>query len=125
MGGYCGYLATMAGLAGGSDAAYIHEEKFGITDIMHDLVRYLCTTPGAIFSHFFKRNFLRREIRPKIIRWYHFWPIILTETDIENRRLQEVLKSKIDRGKIERGLILRNEKANDEYTTDFLTRLVS
>ena len=35
---------------------------------------------------------------------------------------QEVLKSKIDRGKIERGLILRNEKANDEYTTEFLTR---
>jgi hypothetical protein len=32
------------------------------------------------------------------------------------------LKSKIDRGKIERGLILRNEKANDEYTTEFLTR---
>ena len=25
MGGYCGYLATMAGLAGGSDMAYIHE----------------------------------------------------------------------------------------------------
>ena len=25
MGGFCGYLATMAGLAGGSDAAYIHE----------------------------------------------------------------------------------------------------
>jgi 6-phosphofructokinase len=38
MGGYCGYLATMAGLAGGSDAAYIHEEKFGVKDIMHDLV---------------------------------------------------------------------------------------
>jgi len=73
MGGYCGYLATMAGLAGGSDAAYIHEEKFGVKDIMHDL---------------------------------------------------EVLKSKIDLGKIERGLILRNEKANDQYSTDFLTRYI-
>ena len=31
---YCGYLATMAGLAGGADAAYIHEEKFGIKDLM-------------------------------------------------------------------------------------------
>jgi 6-phosphofructokinase 1 len=41
MGGFCGYLATMAGLAGGSDAAYIHEEKFGVKDIMHDLVRPL------------------------------------------------------------------------------------
>ena len=30
MGGYCGYLATMAGMAGGADAAYINEEKFGI-----------------------------------------------------------------------------------------------
>ena len=37
MGGYCGYLATMAGLAGGSDAAYIHEESFGIKDLMDDL----------------------------------------------------------------------------------------
>ena len=38
MGGYCGYLATMAGLAGGSDAAYIHEEKFGVKEVMRDLV---------------------------------------------------------------------------------------
>lgn len=30
MDGYCGYLATVAGLAGGSDAAYIYEEKFSI-----------------------------------------------------------------------------------------------
>ena len=30
MGGYCGYLATLAGLAGGADAAYIFEEKFNI-----------------------------------------------------------------------------------------------
>ena len=37
MGGYCGYLATMAGLAGGADAAYIFEEMFGIKDLQ---VRY-------------------------------------------------------------------------------------
>jgi len=37
MGGYSGYLATMAGLAGGADAAYIHEEKFGIQELMKDL----------------------------------------------------------------------------------------
>ena len=30
MGGYSGYLATLAGLAGGADAAYIHEDPFGI-----------------------------------------------------------------------------------------------
>ena len=33
MGGYCGYLATMAGLSGGADAAYIYEEKFTIADL--------------------------------------------------------------------------------------------
>lgn len=33
MGGYCGYLATMAGLAGGADAAYIFEENITITDL--------------------------------------------------------------------------------------------
>lgn len=35
----------------------------------------------------------------------------------------EILKSKIERGKIQRGLILNNEKANHEYTTQFLSRL--
>ena len=64
MGGYCGYLATMAGLAGGADAAYIKEEPIGIRDLM-----------------------------------------------------------KLDAGKVERGLILRNEKCNDNYSTDFLYRL--
>lgn len=33
MGGYCGYLATMAGLAAGADVAYIFEEKFSIRDL--------------------------------------------------------------------------------------------
>ena len=69
MGGYCGYLATMAGLAGGCDAAYIHEEHFGIRDLLKDL---------------------------------------------------DILQNKINKGNIERGLILRNEKANAHYTTDFL-----
>ena len=38
MGGYCGYLATMAGLAAGADAAYIYEEKFSIKDLEVSLV---------------------------------------------------------------------------------------
>ena len=71
MGGYCGYLATMAGLAGGCDNAYIHEEKFKMPDLLRDMDR---------------------------------------------------MKLKMTEGKIERGLILRNEKANDNYTTDFLYR---
>jgi len=37
MGGYCGYLATLAGMAGGADAAYINEEKFGIKELTKDL----------------------------------------------------------------------------------------
>nr|XP_012149350.1 PREDICTED: ATP-dependent 6-phosphofructokinase isoform X2 [Megachile rotundata] len=38
MGGFCGYLATVAGLAGGADAAYIFEEKFNIKDINQDVI---------------------------------------------------------------------------------------
>lgn len=71
MGGYCGYLATVAGLAGGSDAAYIYEEKFSIKDL---------------------------------------------QTDVYN------LASKMAEG-VQRGLILRNEKASDNYNTDFISRL--
>lgn len=37
MGGYCGYLATLAGLAGGADAAYIYEEEFKIEDLQKDV----------------------------------------------------------------------------------------
>ena len=37
MGGYCGYLSTMAGLAGGADAAYIFEEPFTIKDLTGDV----------------------------------------------------------------------------------------
>ena len=33
MGGYCGYLATMAGIAAGADAAYIFEEKVTISHL--------------------------------------------------------------------------------------------
>ena len=65
MGGYCGYLATLAGLAGGADAAYIFEEKFSIKDLQQDV--------------------------------YH-------------------MASKMADG-VQRGLILRNEKANDNYYT--------
>ncbi|XP_057328970.1 ATP-dependent 6-phosphofructokinase isoform X5 [Microplitis mediator] len=38
MGGFCGYLATLAGLAGGADAAYIFEEKFNIKDLNQDVI---------------------------------------------------------------------------------------
>uniref|UniRef100_A0A240PMF4 ATP-dependent 6-phosphofructokinase n=1 Tax=Anopheles atroparvus TaxID=41427 RepID=A0A240PMF4_ANOAO len=73
MGGYCGYLATVAGLAGGADAAYIYEEKFTIKDLQQDV--------------------------------YH-------------------MASKMSEG-VQRGLILRNEKASDNYNTEFIYRLYS
>jgi len=37
MGGYCGYLASMAALSGGADVAYINEEKFGIKEMSRDM----------------------------------------------------------------------------------------
>ncbi|XP_065346030.1 ATP-dependent 6-phosphofructokinase isoform X3 [Cloeon dipterum] len=73
MGGYCGYLATVAGLAGGADAAYIYEEKFGIKDLQLDVAH---------------------------------------------------MAAKMAEG-VQRGLILRNEKASDNYSTDFIHRLYS
>lgn len=73
MGGYCGYLATLAGLAGGADAAYIYEEKFSIKDLQQDV--------------------------------YH-------------------MASKMADG-VQRGLILRNEKASENYNTEFIYRLYS
>ncbi|XP_064110853.1 ATP-dependent 6-phosphofructokinase-like isoform X3 [Macrobrachium nipponense] len=73
MGGYCGYLATLAGLAGGADAAYIYEEQFGIQELQLDV--------------------------------YH-------------------MAAKMAEG-VQRGLVLRNENANDNYTTDFIFKLYS
>ncbi|XP_017891872.1 ATP-dependent 6-phosphofructokinase isoform X1 [Ceratina calcarata] len=73
MGGFCGYLATVAGLAGGADAAYIFEEKFNIKDLNQDVI---------------------------------------------------AMAAKMSEG-VQRGLILRNENANLNYTTDFMQRLFS
>ncbi|XP_014473680.1 PREDICTED: ATP-dependent 6-phosphofructokinase isoform X3 [Dinoponera quadriceps] len=73
MGGFCGYLATVAGLAGGADAAYIFEEKFNIKDLNQDVI---------------------------------------------------AMAAKMSEG-VQRGLILRNENANQNYNTDFMQRLFS
>ncbi|KAL6119730.1 pfkm [Pungitius sinensis] len=73
MGGYCGYLATMAGLAAGADAAYIYEEKFGIRDL-----------------------------------------------EVNVQHLVNKMKTTV-----KRGLILRNENSNANYTTDFIFNLYS
>ncbi|KAF5928003.1 hypothetical protein HPG69_014161 [Diceros bicornis minor] len=73
MGGYCGYLANMGGLAAGADAAYIFEEPFDIRDL---------------------------------------------QANVEH--LTEKMKTSI-----QRGLVLRNESCNENYTTDFIYQLYS
>ncbi|XP_019943211.1 ATP-dependent 6-phosphofructokinase, platelet type isoform X1 [Paralichthys olivaceus] len=73
MGGYCGYLASVGGLAAGADAAYIYEEPFDIRDL---------------------------------------------QANVEH--LTEKMK-----GSIQRGLVLRNENSNENYTTDFIYQLYS
>uniref|UniRef100_A0A8D1M053 6-phosphofructokinase n=1 Tax=Sus scrofa TaxID=9823 RepID=A0A8D1M053_PIG len=73
MGGYCGYLATVTGIAVGADAAYVFEDPFNIQDLK------------ANVEH-------------------------MTE------------KMKTD---IQRGLVLRNEKCHEYYTTEFLYNLYS
>uniref|UniRef100_A0A8D2PW03 Phosphofructokinase, muscle n=1 Tax=Zosterops lateralis melanops TaxID=1220523 RepID=A0A8D2PW03_ZOSLA len=73
MGGFCGYLATMAGMAAGADAAYIYEEPFTSRDLQ------------ANVDH-----------------------------------LIEKMKTTV-----KRGLVLRNECCNENYTTDFIYNLYS
>ena len=36
-GAYCGYLPTLAGIAGGADQAYINEEQFTLHDLQEDV----------------------------------------------------------------------------------------
>lgn len=63
MGGYCGYLATMAGLAAGADAAYIFEEKFTIRDLEVKLQLFTCNVLSTsvllseenLYNLFFKK----------------------------------------------------------------------
>uniref|UniRef100_A0A3B5A533 6-phosphofructokinase n=1 Tax=Stegastes partitus TaxID=144197 RepID=A0A3B5A533_9TELE len=73
MGGYCGYLATVGGLAAGADTVYIYEEAFDIRDL---------------------------------------------QANVEH--LTQKMKTSI-----QRGLVLRNENCNENFTTDFIYQLYS
>ncbi|XP_004078789.2 ATP-dependent 6-phosphofructokinase, platelet type isoform X7 [Oryzias latipes] len=73
MGGYCGYLATVGGLAAGADTVYIYEEAFDIRDL---------------------------------------------QANVEH--LTQKMKTTI-----QRGLVLRNENCNENFTTDFIYQLYS
>ena len=72
MGGYCGYLASLSGLAAGADQSYIFEEPFTIHDLCDDI------------------HHLRQKMR----------------------------------GDLKRGILIRNENANEHYSTDFLLNLL-
>lgn len=72
MGGYCGYLANMAALAGGADAAYIFEEKFTIATLQKDVTCMI----GKFLDG------------------------------------------------LQRGMLIRNENCNSNFTTDFLCKLL-
>ncbi|XP_037642710.1 ATP-dependent 6-phosphofructokinase, platelet type-like isoform X5 [Sebastes umbrosus] len=71
MGGYCGYLATVGGLAAGADTVYIYEEPFNIRDL---------------------------------------------QANVEH--LTQKMKTSI-----QRGMVLRNENSNENFTTDFIYQL--
>ncbi|XP_034743556.1 ATP-dependent 6-phosphofructokinase, platelet type-like isoform X3 [Etheostoma cragini] len=73
MGGYCGYLATVGGLAAGADTVYIYEEPFDIRDL---------------------------------------------QANVEH--LTQKMKTSI-----QRGIVLRNENSNENFTTDFIYQLYS
>ncbi|XP_051943350.1 ATP-dependent 6-phosphofructokinase, platelet type-like isoform X3 [Hippocampus zosterae] len=73
MGGYCGYLATVGGLAAGADTVYIYEEPIDIRDLQGNV-----------------------------------------------EHLTEKMKTTI-----QRGLVLRNENCNENFTTDFIYQLYS
>nr|XP_043883269.1 ATP-dependent 6-phosphofructokinase, platelet type-like isoform X1 [Solea senegalensis] len=73
MGGYCGYLATVGGLAAGADTVYIYEEPFDIRDL---------------------------------------------QANVEH--LTQKMKTSV-----QRGLVLRNENCNDNFTADFIYQLYS
>lgn len=53
MGGYCGYLATLGGLASGADAAYIYEEPCSIEAILvsHYLTSYFLYMQCDVHKH--------------------------------------------------------------------------
>ena len=94
--GYCGYLATMASMAGGADAGYIFEEKFGITELKRDL--------DSMISKMDKKMVYRLGLNS----WSTQAAIFLGSYD-----------------GLFRGLLLINEKANENYNTDFINRQLS
>ncbi|XP_027970482.1 ATP-dependent 6-phosphofructokinase, platelet type isoform X3 [Eumetopias jubatus] len=104
MGGYCGYLANMGGLAAGADAAYIFEEPFDIRDLQSSF-RKATSRPCSASAYLRSGTWTRTTV-------------MTTESNVEH--LTEKMKTTI-----QRGLVLRNESCNENYTTDFIYQLYS
>ncbi|EHB08224.1 6-phosphofructokinase, liver type [Heterocephalus glaber] len=115
MGGCCGYLATVAGIAVGADAAYVFEDPFNIhdlqanvehmtekmkTDIQRGLVLRTGADPGS------------QAPSPCLAH------LSAPQANVEH--MTEKMKTDI-----QRGLVLRNEKCHEHYTTEFLYNLYS
>lgn len=56
MGGHCGYLATMAGLAGGAEQAYICEEKLDLKKLIKDINEMDKKMEGPVTRGLIMRN---------------------------------------------------------------------
>lgn len=61
MGGYCGYLATVAGLASGADQSYIYEEPFTISDMIDDIHHLRLKMAGDLKRGILIRNEMCNE----------------------------------------------------------------
>lgn len=65
MGGYCGYLATVGGLAAGADAVYVYEEPFDIRDLqVSRAARCVCFFEGhLVFARYCPRVAVLRLLK--------------------------------------------------------------
>ena len=52
MGGKCGYLATMAGIAAAADAAYIREEPFGVYELQVNKMIHISSLIQSVLGHY-------------------------------------------------------------------------
>ena len=60
MGGYCGYLASLAGLAFGADSVYINEKPVSANDIMQNVAHI--KTKVNLTKKFFNKNITRNFV---------------------------------------------------------------
>ena len=56
MGGYCGYLATLSGLALGVDQAYIFEKEFTLKDLQKNITHLRTKMSGSVQRGLVIRN---------------------------------------------------------------------